>query len=151
MNQETVSKLVVQLKRHEGFKSTLYKCPAGYLTIGYGHNCEAHEDVETYLNRSVSEIEASNLLYNDIHDTELCCIKNLKFFSNLSDIQQAVIINMAFNLGTGGLLTFKQMLKNFRLDYKTGIAREMMNSKWFSQVPVRASELMFMVLTEEWL
>ena len=31
-----------QLKRHEGLRLEAYICPAGALTVGWGHNCDAH-------------------------------------------------------------------------------------------------------------
>jgi GH24 family phage-related lysozyme (muramidase) len=33
-----MSKLVAQLKRHEGVKKFCYLCPAGFETIGVGRN-----------------------------------------------------------------------------------------------------------------
>ena len=33
--------LLESLKRQEGFRSSPYRCPAGRVTIGYGHNLEA--------------------------------------------------------------------------------------------------------------
>lgn len=36
--------LLKDLKRHEGFRARPYLCTAGQVTIGYGHNLEAHPD-----------------------------------------------------------------------------------------------------------
>jgi len=36
--------LIAELKRHEGFSEKMYKCPAGYNTIGYGWNVDAGID-----------------------------------------------------------------------------------------------------------
>ncbi len=150
MNPETTAKLINQLKLHEGFSPTLYKCSAGYNTIGYGHNCDSHGDIEKFKNRTITRSEAECILLRDLNDTTSNCIKYIKFFSDLSEIQQAVLINMTFNMGISGLLKFKKMLKNFSLGYKTGIAREMLKSKWANQVE-REAELAFMILTEEFI
>lgn len=151
MNPENSLKLIDQLKRHEGFKQTLYKCSKGYLTIGYGHNCEAHGDCDKFTSRTITSTEAENILLSDISEATFSCVKYIKFFSDFSEIQQAVLINMVFNMGIGSLLNFKLMLKNLRLGNKPNTAREMMDSDWFPEVGKRSSELMFMILTEEWL
>lgn len=40
-----LSKLLIEdLKRHEGFRARPYLCSAGRVTIGYGHNLEAHPE-----------------------------------------------------------------------------------------------------------
>jgi len=55
------SLLIAQLKKHEGFRSKVYKCPAGYLTIGYGRNLETNgltkEEAEYLLQKDVEKIE----------------------------------------------------------------------------------------------
>lgn len=33
--------LLSQLKRHEGLRLWVYRCPTGHRTIGYGHNLDA--------------------------------------------------------------------------------------------------------------
>jgi lysozyme len=151
MNQENLIRLVDQLKRHEGFRSTLYKCPAGHLTIGYGHNCDAHQDSSKFKDRIISETEAENLLLSDLSDTQKDCVKNIRSFNSLSEIQQAVLLNMTFNMGIGTILLFKSFLKNLSAGFKKGIAQEMINSTWCSQVGKRATELVYMILTDEFI
>ena len=43
------------IKRFEGFSPTVYICPAGYPTIGYGHLVRDHESFE-----KISQEEATN-------------------------------------------------------------------------------------------
>ena len=38
---EKDERFLSQLKAHEGLRLFAYVCPAGRLTIGWGHNCEA--------------------------------------------------------------------------------------------------------------
>jgi len=49
------------IKKHEGFRQFVYKCPSGKLTIGYGRNLE---------NRGITIEEAEYLIRNDISDLE---------------------------------------------------------------------------------
>lgn len=57
------------LKTREGFIPEPYRCPAGYLTVGYGHNIDAHgwKYASKFMrNGKLTYDGASQLLYNDI-------------------------------------------------------------------------------------
>jgi len=151
MNQQNLNSLVEMLKRHEGFRSELYKCPTGHLTIGYGHNCDAHGDIVKFQNRTVSIDEATNILLNDMAEARLDCLKFIRSFENVSEVQQAILIDMAFNMGIAKLTKFKDTLKAFSLDNRKGIAKGMIDSDWCSQVGKRATELVYMALTNEFI
>jgi lysozyme len=63
-------------------------------------------------------------------------------FSQLGDIQQQVIAEMAFQLGWHGLTEFKQM-RAALVAHNVGLAAdEGLRSMWASQTPQRAKELM---------
>ena len=149
MTPKNVERLVNFIKQHERFKCQLYKCPTNHLTIGYGHNCEAHGDVEKYKNRLISETEAYNLLLRDLSEVQLDCAKFIQSFPNYTDAQQFVLLDMCFNIGIVGLLKFNKMLSYFNSDDTTNIAREMIDSRWCGQVGKRATKLVFTILTEE--
>ena len=127
---------VEALRRHEGFRAEMYKCPAGYWTIGYGHNLE---------HRAISKEVADLMLFQAVEDTVKELNRRLPFFSSLDNVRQSVLINMGFNLGVNGLLKFRKMIdaleeKNYDL-----AAHEMLDSKWATQVGSRATELAFMM------
>jgi lysozyme len=149
MTPENTPKLVDFIKRHEKFVCQLYKCPTGHLTIGYGHNCEAHGDVEKFKDRLITEEEAYNLLLTDINESTLDCVKFIQSFPSYSDIYQFVLLDMCFNMGIAKLLKFGKMLDFFENGPKKSIAREMINSHWCEQVGRRATELVFIILTGE--
>jgi lysozyme len=52
-----------------------------------------------------------------------------------------VLINMAFNIGVGGLLKFKNTLAHIRSGQYELAATEMLDSNWARQVHGRAKEL----------
>jgi lysozyme len=151
MTPENLNNLVLMLKRHEGFRDQLYKCTAGHLTIGYGHNCDAHGDVEKYSGRLIATDEATNLLFRDIGEALKDCTKFVRSFVDFSDIQQAILIDMCFNLGINGLMAFKKMLKGFITGDHKAIAFEMLNSTWASQVGKRTADLIYMTFTDEFI
>ena len=121
-----------QLVRHEGLRLTVYDCPAGYKTIGVGRNLEG---------KGITEEEALYLLGNDINYFTEQLRDNLDWFDDIPEAKQQVLINMAFNLGVGGLMNFKNMLSAVEEERWGDAATEMLNSKWANQVGNRAIEL----------
>ena len=128
-----------QLILHEGLKLRMYQCPAEYWTIGVGRNLET---------KGLSRDEALYLLRNDIREiTEQ--LERLGWYRALDPIRQKVIIDMAFNLGLSGLLSFKHMIQALNCyDYNTA-ADEMVDSLWYRQVGKRAERLVKMMRTGE--
>lgn len=151
MKVENLEKLREQIKRHEGYSPIPYKDSLGVLTVGWGHNLEAAgEAVPGSITLPTAEIYFESDFANAYHD----CKHRFEWFESLDDVRQAVIVNMCFNLGIMRLMGFKKMieaLSNYMdtPDY-TEAARQMLDSRWARQVGVRASELIFMMLTGEW-
>ena len=135
-----------QLARHEGIKLTPYFCTANKLTIGIGRNLEQKgislEEADTLLDNDVSQFEQE--VYNKV-DKEM----GINLLS-INDERRAVLINMAFNLGVNGLCKFKNMLSAIKKhDYELA-AKEMLNSRWATQVGDRADELAQIMRTGKW-
>ena len=128
-----MSNLLEQLKRHEGLRLKPYKCTAGKLTIGYGRNIE---------DKGISKVEAEDLLYHDIKETERELRKKLPLLMDeLNTTRSEVLVNMAFNMGVHGLLKFKKMIKALDDNDYDEACRQMMDSRWAVQVGKRAVEL----------
>tara|TARA_R110002020_G_C15775951_1_gene728645 strand:+ start:108 stop:524 length:417 start_codon:yes stop_codon:yes gene_type:complete len=138
-----MSKLIEQLKRHEGLVLQPYRCTEGKLTIGYGRNLDSN---------GISKLEAEKMLYNDVDET----IDNLNnlipdIMMQLNQARKGVIINMAFNLGIHGLLKFKKMIAALEVGDYDEAAIQMMDSKWARQVGKRAIELSEQMRTGKYL
>ncbi len=130
-----------QLIRHEGLRLKPYRCTAGKLTIGVGHNLD---DV------GISKEEAMILLDNDIQRAKDSLFAALPWVKALAEVRQAVLINMTFNLGITGLLGFKNTLRTIEgRDFKAA-ADGMRKSKWAEQVKGRAEELARQMETGEY-
>ncbi len=128
-----------QLERHEGLRLKPYHDTVGKLTIGYGRNLE---DV------GISRDEADFMLDNDIDQVERQ-LETVDEYRDLDAVRQAVIANMAYNLGFAGLMGFKNMWTAIgRRDWKSA-SEQMMQSKWARQVGVRAVELSEIMRTGE--
>ncbi len=130
--------LARELRRDEGVRLMPYRDTVGKLTIGVGRNLE---------DRGITLAEAEILLLSDIHATIAAVEKAVPWYPRLDPVRQRVLINMAFNLGTAGLLAFRQMLAACqRGDYDTA-ADEMLESLWAQQVGTRALRLAQMMRT----
>lgn len=134
------TKLAEQLKKHEGLKLKPYTDTVGKLTLGIGRNLE---------DKGITEQEALFMLNNDVDYFYGKLSKRLPWLLSLDDVRQNVLVNMAFNLGVGGLLTFKNMLRLVSIGHYQEGAEEMLNSKWAEQVGYRANELAEQMRTGE--
>lgn len=128
------SRLLQQLKRHEGYRRFPYKDSVGVLTIGIGRNLDEV---------GISEHEAEYLLYHDVDKALLEVSSKITGWEDLNDIRKQVLINMAFNMGITRLLKFKKMLKAIAIGDYMVASLEMLDSKWATQVGQRANELSY--------
>jgi lysozyme len=127
-----MSQISDQLIKHEGLRLFVYYDSLGIPTIGVGRNLK---------DRGISKNEAMMMLDNDIDDFTLQLSERLYWFDMQPDNAKLVLIDMAFNMGIGGLLTFHKTLEYFKNnDYKNA-AIEMKNSHWYNEVPNRADDL----------
>ena len=137
---DSVDKLIKQLKKHEGLELTPYKCTSNKLTIGIGRNLE---DV------GISEIEAEYLLMNDL-DTYMTAAKTYDWYNGLNDARKAVIVSMLFNMGQTNFNKFLKMKQALSVGDYPEAAKQMLSSKWAKQVKGRAVELSKQMETGKW-
>jgi lysozyme len=116
----------------EGLELRMYKCPAGFNTIGIGHNLDVNP---------ISEEAAVRIYQDDIKRVYEGVVKVLPWFLDLDEQRKFVILDMAFNIGVFGLMKFKKMLAAVRAGQHRDAAAHMRDSKWYKQVPKRAEAL----------
>ncbi|MBQ8744292.1 MAG: hypothetical protein IJZ18_03820 [Mailhella sp.] len=156
MKIERDPRLAAQLKRHEGLRLHTYRCPAGRLTIGYGHNLSDNPVWGLQKGDRISRAAAERLLENDIYSTGRQLDAALPWWrmpgSGVSDFpRQAVLLNMAFQLGVAGLCAFKKALGAVHAGAFGEAARNMLDSKWARRdSPARARELARQMHTGQW-
>lgn len=130
-----------QVERDEDRRNKPYKDSKGILTIGVGRNLE---------DKGLSDNEINILFDNDLHDS-IADSKNLvPSFDQHNPARQAVIINMAFNLGYNKLEKFRNFLRALELRDYALAAKEMKNSKWYHQVGDRSVRLCKQMETGQW-
>lgn len=123
--------LIERTKKHEGFEALGYKDTNGHLTIGYGWNLETgirqHEAVYI-LNSRLSEV------YDEL-------TKRLPYFEGLPELCKEVLTEMAFQLGSNGLLRFGDLFLAIKDHNWNKAADAMLDSVWHKQCVHRAEEL----------
>lgn len=144
MERSKMEKLLEMLKRHEGVRSKVYLCSAGYETIGVGRNIS-----ESGI--GLSDDEVDYLLENDIERVIKELSSEYPWFNSLDDVRKDAMIDISFNLGATRLRGFKRALAAMEVaDYKLA-AKEFLDSKWSRDVKGRSHELASMIETGEYL
>ena len=138
-----MSNLIEMLKRHEGVRSHVYLCSAGYETIGVGRNI-----AESGLGLSDDEVEY--LLNNDIERVRQELTDNYFWFPALNEARQDAMIDICFNLGLTRLRGFVNALEAMSREQFDVAADEFMDSRWATQVGNRANEITEMIRVGEY-
>jgi lysozyme len=127
------------IKLNEGCKLEVYTCPAGKPTFGYGTNLEVldadiNKIIEQINNCKDKEALAVDLLQREIVNCQQALNTQKWFTDDLSEFQQAIILDLAYNIGVAGVLNFKKMIEAIK-QRNYGIAStEMLDSKYHYQM-----------------
>lgn len=94
---KTTEKGIELIKRFERFYAVPYYCPAGYLTVGYGHVLMKGEKFEY----PITEEQAEELLLKDIAIFEKAVMRLI--ISPLTEGMFDALVSFSYNLGSGAL------------------------------------------------
>ena len=134
------------LEDDEGRRIWPYTDTRGNLTWGIGHlmsNGVTHE-VEVLLNQAV------NLQFQSDLSNAVDGMAFMPAFPGLDPVRQAVVIDMAFNLGLHGLLGFDTFLSFMSNHQWTEAATDLRGTKVYQQLPHRYERLAVMIETGQW-
>ena len=87
------------IKKYEGCKLTSYVCPAGVLTIGYGHT---GKDVKP--NQTITKKKAISLLKKDLARFERH-VQSYNYIYEWTDNEFSALVSFAYNIGNIDQLT----------------------------------------------
>ena len=140
MNIERVQK---QLEIDEGVVYEIYTDHLGYPTFGIGHLITKNDpEFEEPVGTPVSKERVDSVFAVDIKIAEDECKVLYKFWEELPEEVQEILVNMMFNLGRPRLTKFKKMNTALEMgDWKTA-AIEGRDSRWYHQVGNRSERLM---------
>ena len=124
--------VIEQLKIHEGYKPTVYKCTEGYDTIGVGFAVK-----DLYLSEEICD----RILEEKLEALEERFEKKFDWFKTSPIEVRNVMLNMAYQLGFRGFCKFKKTISYLSEAEWESASEEMLDSKWAKQTPNRAKEL----------
>jgi lysozyme len=85
---EWFSKMTDKVKSFESYKAQPYRCPAGVLTVGYGHTGK-------YASQSMSLSKADSVLRQELIETKKLVLSNVKV--KLTEYQLAALVSFTHN------------------------------------------------------
>lgn len=137
--------IIQRLIINEGMILHPYKCSEGKTTIGVGRNIDDNPltDEEKRLighpiEEGITEHQATMLLLNDIEKVKKKLDKNLPWWRDLDNDRQYVLIDLCFNMGISGLLTFHNTLRQIATGWYIRAGENLLKSKYAKQVGKRA-------------
>ena len=128
-----------QLVLHEGLELRPYRCTANKLTIGVGRNLD---------DKGISKKEALFLLSEDVASVKRQ-LTACPWYGDLDPVRQKVVVDMVFNLGFLGFLSFRKTILALKQGDYAEASREMLDSRWAEQVGRRAQRLAEMMFSGE--
>jgi lysozyme len=137
-----LQKLQNQLIEDEGCVYEIYLDHLGLPTFGIGHLVKDNdEEKDMPVGSPISKERVDECFAKDTQSAIEECSKLFDDFDGLPDKVQLVVVNMMFNLGYPRLSGFKKMIKAMNEKDWNEAANQMVDSKWYNQVPNRAKRL----------
>lgn len=137
--------LANQLEREEGRVLHAYRDSLGYWTIGVGRMIDARKG------GGISNAECDLLLANDIAVVEAEVLARAPWVAGLDEARRAALYQMAFQLGTPGLLRFKETMAAMQSGDFERAAMLALRSVWAIQTPERAARVAEQLRTGTWI
>lgn len=147
--------------RHEGRRARVYVDSLGHPTVGVGFNLD-RPDARARLSLVGADYSKVRTGTATLSDEQIDALFRDDFGASVAAAQalcptwddqpagaQAVLVDMAFNMGRGGLSAFKRMLGALTLGNHAGATYEMLDSRWSQEVPSRAIEDAMLMLRGE--
>lgn len=135
MSDRTIETLIAE----EGFRASAYQDHLDFWTIGHGICIDARKGC------GITEAESRYLLTNRVSAATTGLRIKLPWFAGLDEARQSALVQMAYQLGLGGLLGFKNMLAAIQAGDYERAAQEALNSAWAKQTPARAYRVADMI------
>jgi lysozyme len=135
--------LAALVQRHEGLRLRPYRCPAGFLTIGWGRNLERSPT-------GISAGEADLLLANDLEATAREVETRWPWTAGLDAVRLAAVLDLAYNLGLTRLAAFGPTLALLEAGDWAGAAARLRRTRWYRQVGTRGERITGMIESGVW-
>ena len=130
---------VLIITKEEGFREFPYFDHLGFPTVGYGRLLGPKDTPLDYYTSTVYEPAEKMWLKCRIEDVQCKLIDSSARNAYLAcnEVQKAVMVSMAYQLGVNGLCKFKKTLAFIAAKQFDSAALEMGDSNWANQTPSR--------------
>jgi lysozyme len=131
---------------HEGFRDKQYKDTNGY-SIGYGYSLTQNPlalpkaEISKLKQHGITKWQATSLAKKMCHKLHDDLTTEFTWYNTLPNNVQYVMLDMSYNMGVGGMSSFKQAVKYIRNNKYQLASNELLHSRWARQVHGRATEL----------
>ena len=125
MTDALLALVTAQIDREESCRLTAYLDTKGIPTIGWGR-----ADPGVHLGMTCTQGEADAWRDAKIQSLIASMAHGLPYWDALSAPRQAVLIEMAYQMGVGGMMAFHTMLARLHDGDWSGAAAAMLDSKW---------------------
>lgn len=132
------------LEDEEGRVAHAYQDSLGFWTIGVGRLIDKRKGGR------LTDAEIDYLLANDIAEKTAELQRALAWLDGLDQVRRDTLIAMAFQMGTAGLLGFRNTLEMVRTGDYMAAGRGMLQSRWAQQTPLRAERMARQMETGVW-
>lgn len=146
---ELSDKGLERLKIHEGYRDHVYKCSAGFHTIGFGHNIDANplsKEEKEYWKEDPAHC-AELILRDDVSIFEQKLFKAKPCVEEMTQPRIDALINMTFNMGIGWIDRFPKCWRALEAERYADASDEIRTSKYAKDVGARASEIAYQIET----
>ena len=127
-----------RIRKHEGYRDTVYSDSLGFATIGYGHLVLPTDDFVEGVTYPKEDLEK---LFDVDFNQALQSADDLLQEIESNHIIRGVICEMCFQLGKPRVMKFKKMWQALRdSDYEEA-ANQMIDSAWHKQTTSRCEGL----------
>ena len=127
ISDEEFEQLKKELEADEGRRKKAYKDSKGNWTIGIGHFLRY--EVSDWTDEDIDKGFKADIL-SAINDLNL----RLPWWTSLDRVRQRALINLCFNMGITGLLSFQNMLYFLKSKSYEKAADHLKLSQWFRDV-----------------
>jgi len=127
-----------RIKKHEGFRDTVYSDSLGFATIGYGHLVLPTDNFVEGVTYPKEQLE---VLFDKDFQIALTSANELVDGLDINHIAKGVIVEMCFQLGKPRVMKFKKMWAAIRNNDFDEAANQMIDSAWHKQTTSRCESL----------
>ena len=124
--------ILKDIKKHEGFKPTVYEDTEGYDTIGYGFAIK-----DLVLDKDIADL----ILERKLKDLERKIASRFGWFYNAPDPIKDAVTDMCYQMGVSGFSKFKKTIYYLETEQYEEASTECLDSLWAKQTPNRAKEV----------